>query len=98
MAAGDSGRRQSLHRHMLHPPGSSSRYAAFDGSTESGPGRRSKSAGGLSNKWEIVLVTIIVAAGIVITTIAAIKASGTLFNSLARAVDLKQFYLSKSPS
>lgn len=66
----DSSRR-SLHRH-LHPPGSSSRYAAFDGSTESD--RRSKAT--LSNKWEIALVTIIVAAGIVITTIAAIKAHG----------------------
>lgn len=30
----------------------------------------------LTNRWEIVLVLIVVAAGIVITTIAAIKAKG----------------------
>lgn len=73
MAAIRDSSHRSLHRH-LHPPGSSSRYAAFDGSTESGQGSRRS----MSNKWEIALVTIIVAAGIVITTIAAIKANGKM--------------------
>lgn len=42
------------------------RYATF--------GRRTRAQ--LANRWEIVLIFIIVAAGIVITTIAAIKAKG----------------------
>lgn len=42
------------------------RYLTFD------PERRSR----FSNRWEIVLVVLIISAGIVITTIAAIKARG----------------------
>lgn len=47
------------------------RYSTF-GSTEEPKSER------LTNRWEIVLVLIVVAAGIVITTIAAIKAKGEL--------------------
>lgn len=49
-------------------PAAADRYLTFDSEL-----RRRRS---WSNKWEVVLVVLIIAAGVVITTIAAIKAGG----------------------
>lgn len=64
------------------------RYSAFDTSqpTSSANGN-STNKKQFTNRWEIVLVLIVVAAGIVITTIAAIKAKG----KLVRLVDLTDY-------
>lgn len=48
------------------------RYAAFDSTTDGASVKSPK----FTNRWEIALVLVVVAAGIVITVIAAIKAKG----------------------